>query len=258
MIVFTKLHSDRGLRTLCQFPRPRQPLSPTLSPVQRRLRYLRDRDVQYAALVTALVLVLSAGLVWLGYLIHVWRIAARSPLAPPRRMTVLVFGQRLRQDSPQRDYRLRLRRALDLLRHGQVEQLLLLGGRSGGRCSEAEAGLAWLRQQGLPAAPAVELEQDSVDSLENLRHARRLLLAQPAGRLPAVALVTSRYHLARCLLLARRLGFDSVPIAAEPALPRQPRYLARLLMEATYLMWIDMGLRWARLTGHQRIVTRIS
>jgi uncharacterized SAM-binding protein YcdF (DUF218 family) len=234
-------------------------LSPPLSPAQRRLRYLRDRDVQYAALVTVLVGLLSAGLVWLGYLIHVWRIAARSPLAPPRRMTVLVFGQRLGHDRPQSDYRQRLRRALELLRQEQTAHLLLLGGRSGGCCSEAEAGLVWLRQQGLPAAARIELEQDSIDSLENLRHARRLLQAQPpAGELPAVALVTSRYHLARCLLLARRLGFDSVPIAAEPVLPRRPRYLGRLLMEATYLMWIDIGLRWARLTGRHRMTERIS
>ena len=234
-------------------------LSPPLSPAQRRLRYLRDRDVQYAALVTVLVGLLSAGLVWLGYLIHVWRIAARSPLAPPRRMTVLVFGQRLGHDRPQSDYRQRLRRALELLRQEQTAHLLLLGGRSGGSCSEAEAGLLWLRQRGLPAAARIELEQDSIDSLENLRHARRLLQAQPpAGELPAVALVTSRYHLARCLLLARRLGFDSVPIAAEPVLPRRPRYLGRLLMEATYLMWIDIGLRWARLTGRHRMTERIS
>jgi uncharacterized SAM-binding protein YcdF (DUF218 family) len=234
-------------------------LPPNLSPAQRRLRYLRDRDVQYAALVTVLVWLLSAGLVWLGYLIHVCRIAARSPLAPPHRMTVLVFGQRLAQDQPQPDYRQRLRRALALLRQEQADHLLLLGGRSGGGCSEAEAGLDWLRQQGLPTTAQVELEQDSVDSLENLRHARRLLQAQsPAGKLPAVALVTSRYHLARCLLLARRLGFDSVPIAAEPALPRRPRYLGLLLMEATYLMWIDIGLRWARLTGRHRMAERIS
>ena len=237
----------------------RQPVPPTPFHVRRHLRYLRDRDVQYAALVTVLALLLSAGLLWLGYLIHVWRIAARSPLTPSRRMTVLVFGQRLQHDHPPPDYRLRLRRALKLLRQQQVDHLLLLGGRSGGTCTEAEAGLAWLQQQGMPAAAQVELEQDSVDSLENLRHARRLLQAgRPNGQLPSVALVTSRYHLARCLLLARRLGFDSVPVAAEPALPRQPRYLGLLLMEATYLMWIDMGLRWARLTGHHRMAARIS
>ncbi|KRE83499.1 hypothetical protein ASG75_14095 [Rhodanobacter sp. Soil772] len=222
-------------------------------------RYLRDRDVQHAALVTVLALVLSAGLVWLGYLIHVCRVAARSPLVPPRRMVALVFGRRLECDLPEHDYQQRLRRALSLAEQRQTDHLLLLGGCSGGQCSEAAAGHAWLQQHGLAGEVRVELEQDSVDSLENLRHARRLLLAQAGDAgLPPVALVTSRYHLARCLLLARRLGFDGLPVAAEPALPRQRRYLGLLLLEASYLMWIDLGLRWAQLIGHRRMAARIS
>jgi vancomycin permeability regulator SanA len=222
-------------------------------------RYLRDRDVQHAALVTVLALVLSAGLVWLGYLIHVCRVAMRSPLAPPRRMVALVFGRRLERDAPGHDYQQRLRRALSLTEQRQTDHLLLLGGCSGGQCSEAAAGRAWLQQHGLAGGVRVELEQDSVDSLENLRHARRLLLAEAGDAgLPPVALVTSRYHLARCLLLARRLGFDGLPVAAEPALPRQRRYLGLLLLEASYLMWIDLGLRWAQLIGHRRMAARIS
>ncbi|AGG90816.1 MULTISPECIES: YdcF family protein [Rhodanobacter] len=232
---------------------------PNPSPPRNPWRYLRDRDVQHAALVTALALVLSAGLVWLGYLIHVCRVAMRSPLAPPRRMVTLVFGRRLERDVPEHDYRQRLRRALALAEQQQTGHLLLLGGCSGGQCSEAAAGHAWLRLHRLPGEVQVQLEQESVDSLENLRHARRLLLAEAGDAgLPPVALVTSRYHLARCLLLARRLGFDGNPVAAEPTLPWQRRYLGLLLLEASYLMWIDLGLRWAGLIGHRRMRARIS
>ncbi len=232
---------------------------PNPSPPRNPWRYLRDRDVQHAALVTALALVLSAGLVWLGYLIHVCRVAMRSPLAPPRRMVTLVFGRRLERDVPEHDYRQRLRRALALAEQQQTDHLLLLGGCSGGQCSEAAAGHAWLRLHRLPGEVQVQLEQESVDSLENLRHARRLLLAEAGDAgLPPVALVTSRYHLARCLLLARRLGFDGNPVAAEPTLPWRRRYLGLLLLEASYLMWIDLGLRWAGLIGHRRMRARIS
>jgi hypothetical protein len=49
-----------------------------------------------------------------------------------------------------------------------------------------------------------------------------------------------------------------LPVAAEPALPRQRRYLGLLLLEASYLMWIDLGLRWAQLIGHRRMAARIS
>lgn len=221
-------------------------------------RYLGDPDVQYAALGTLLALVLSAGIVWVGYVVYVCRVATHSPLVLPRRMVVLVFGHELRDGLLQRDYRWRLRRVLGLVRRHQAAQVLLLGGYGGGVCSEAAAGHAWLQRHGLSSAVHVELEQESVDSLENLRHARSLLRAQaPDAPLPSVALVSSRYHLARCQLLARRLGFTCVTVAAEPALPRHPRYLATLLLEATYVMWIDIGMRWAQLTGRQRMRSRL-
>ena len=60
------------------------------------------------------------------------------------------------------------------------------------------------------------------------------------------------------MLLARRLGFDCVPVAAEPEFVLNRRYLVRMLTESGYLMWIDLGVRWARLIGHQRMARRVS
>jgi len=221
-------------------------------------RYLADRDVWHAALVSVLALVLSGGLVFVGYLAHVLRMAWRSPLRPPVPMVVLVFGRRLEQDEPEADYRHRLGRALALTREALVERLLLLGGVSGSSISEAAAGHRWLLREGLPGDVPVELEHESIDSLENLRQARGLLRGDDGSEpLPPVALVTSRYHLARCQLLAQRLGFASVPIAAEPRLRLTPRALRLLLLESAYLMWIDLGVRWATLIGHRRMAARI-
>lgn len=230
------------------------------APVHRNpWRYLRDTDVLHAAAVTLLAVLLSGGLVWLGYLMHVWRIARYSPTAWPGRRVLLVFGRQLAGNEPDGDFRERLARALALVRAGRTRRVLLLGGHSGGDRSEAQAGHAWLLQQGLHGDVEVELEQESVDSLENLRHARGLLQGGDSAEvLPPVALLTSRYHLARCLLLARRLGFDGHPVAAEARLPCTPRYLALLAMEATYFMWIDLGVRWAQLVGHRRMAARIS
>ncbi|WP_132142464.1 YdcF family protein [Luteibacter rhizovicinus] len=232
-----------------------------LTPFRRGVwRYLSDRDILHAGFVTILAVVASCGLVYVGYLAHVWHLAARSPLVPPRRMVILVFGRRLVADEPEADYRARLGRGLDNASAGNAEQVLLLGGLSGGVVSEAEAGQRWLLAQGWPGNVPLELEQASIDSLENLRHARSMLRDQvdAGGALPAVALVTSRYHLARCLLLARRLGFDATPVAAEPRLPRSLRYVVRIAAEAGYIMWTDIGLRWAVLIGNRRMVERIS
>lgn len=211
----------------------------------------------HVAAITALVLLGSAGLVWLAYFFHVWWVAVRSPTRPARRTLVLVFGRRLVDDQPEADYQARLRRALGLLEGDLVGPVWLLGGHSGGRITEAEAGRRWLLQHGLTNEQVLQLEQASIDSLENLRHARSLLQrAAPLG-LPPVALLTSRYHLARCLRLARLLGFDCTPIAAEDRLPGGWRSGRRLLLESTYLMWIDIGQRWARLIGHQRMAARL-
>lgn len=220
-------------------------------------RYLRDRDVLHAAAVTVLALVGSAGLLWLAYAVHVWRVALRSPTRPPCRTTVLVFGRRLIDDQPEADYQARLRRALRLLEEDLAGPVWLLGGHSGGRISEAEAGRRWLLRHGLADPRVLQLEQASIDSLENLRHARSLLQQGASPGLPPVALLTSRYHLARCLLLARLLGFECVPVAAEERLPGGWRSGRRLLLESAYLMWIDIGQRWARLIGHQRMAARL-
>lgn len=231
-----------------------------LAPLRRGpWRYLRDIDVLHALAVAVVALVGSAGLVFVGYFIYVWRAAARAPRLPAQRQVVLVFGRQLVDDVPESDYRRRLSRCLAVMQADLAERVLLLGGLSGGRISEAAAGADWLHAQAALPDVQLVLEQTSTDSLENLRHARDLLRASDAdaARL-TVTLVTSRYHLARCLLLARRLGFEPHPVGAEERLPYTAHYLVRMAMEAGYLMSIDLGLRWAHLIGHQRMAGRIT
>jgi hypothetical protein len=101
------------------------------------------------------------------------------------------------------------------------------------------------------------LEAESRDTLQNLRNARRDLLRATAT-LPRVALLSNRYHLARCALFARQLGFDWELCAAEPRLRLTPRTLLRLAGEAAYVCWADLGTRWARLIGHRRMLARVT
>lgn len=221
-------------------------------------RYLSDRDILLAALVTAIVFVGSLGLLYAAHLARVCWLAGRSPARVAERRTMLVFGRRLVGDNPETDFIGRLARVREHALVGKAERVLLLGGFSGGTMSEADAGERWLLAEGWPPDVPMLLEQVSIDSLENLRHARVLLRERDDVPLPRVWLVTSRYHLARCLYLAHRLGFDAGPLAAEERLPLTRRYVARILMEAGYLMWIDTGMRWAALTGNRRMADRIS
>jgi len=218
-------------------------------------RYLRDGDVWHSLIITTLACALSAGVLYLVYLARVVLIAERARCRSEPGTLLLVFGRKLGANGrPEHDYVARLQRALELLVRQPSQRLMLLGGASGAQVSEAAAGLEWLRAHGLPEAVDVTLEQASTDSLENLRHARSLL----GTPLPRVILISSRYHLARCLALARALGFPARACAAEPRLRWRLRIVRRMALEAGYLMWLQTGTTWARLIGNRRMLARVT
>ena len=101
----------------------------------------------------------------------------------------------------------------------------------------------------------MQIESQSRDTLQNLRNAR-LLLGE--GMRTRVTLLSNRYHLARCALFARQLGFDWELCAAEARLRMGPATLWRLAGEAAYVCWIDLGTRWARLIGNRRMLERVT
>lgn len=217
-------------------------------------RHLADRDVWHSLGVSALAVVLSGGLLWFWFFMRTLLQAWRAPVKPQSADTLLLFGKRLAGETIDVDYAARIER-VRLLAAERPYALLLLGGRTGAGLSEAAAALARLREQGLPAEANVRCEDASTDTLENLRNARDLLGQEAAAR---VALVSSRYHLPRCLLLARSLGFDAEIVAAEPRLVLRPGLFARLALEASYCLWFDVGRRWARFIGHRRMVDRVT
>lgn len=225
----------------------------------RRERYRngspwRDPDVLHVLLVAALATALTAGAIYLWCFARTWRMARNSRCEPDRVASAIVFGKRLEHGRPDRDYHWRLRRALSLLRRDPDLIVLISGGCSGpdGSPSEAEAGRDWLLRR-LPAvAGRLHIEAGSANTIDNLRHSRSLLPAGP------VALVSNRYHLARCRLLATHLGLDPLPCAAEPALRTDQRTLIRLLLEAGYHTLFVVGRAWARLIGHERMLSRVS
>lgn len=217
-------------------------------------RHLGDRDVWHSLLVTALAVVLSGGLLWLYVFLRTVHLARRAPLRPHAAATLLLFGKRLDAGAVDADYATRLSRILTLARE-RPYAVLLLGGRADTGLSEAAAALQWLQEHGLPAEVDVRCEDASTDTLENLRNARALLGPDATVR---IALVSSRYHLPRCLMLSRSLGLDAEIVAAEPRLHWSTGLLARLALEASYCLWLGVGRRWARLIGHQRMVDRVT
>lgn len=224
--------------------------------LEHRRRLFLDRDVLHAGVVAALACVLSAGLVYLGYLVHVVRTARRAPTVPAHGDCLLVFGKHAPEGVPDADFLARVRRAAEIWRMRQPRLIVLLGGGPPGAPTEAAVARAALFAEGVAADAPLLLEETSRDTLQNLRHARDLLAASAhRGR---VTLISNRYHLARCALFARQLGFDWELCAADPVLRWTPLLLWRLIGEAGYVCWIDLGTRWARLIGHRRMLERVT
>ena len=248
--------------------------------LQHRLRMLNDGDALHALGAAAAACVLSLGLVYVGYFVHVLRIARNAPCVPERGDCVLLFGKHAPAGRLDADFQARLGRAATLWAARPPARMLLLGGGPVGGRTEAALAREVLLARGL-GADALLLEDRSRDTLQNLRNARALLAgiadagAAPAGadaegdgtqgRTPTdariaapVTLLSSRYHLARCALFARQLGFDWELCAAEARWSWRPLALWRVAGEAAYVCWVDIGTRWARLIGHRRMLERIS
>jgi uncharacterized SAM-binding protein YcdF (DUF218 family) len=220
-----------------------------------RFALIGDGDVLHTGVIAAAACVLSAGLVYLGYFVHVWRVARGAPCRPERGECVLLFGKHAPQGRIDRDFAARLDRAVSLWSERRPASVVLLGGGADGEPSEAEVARNALLARGVGDVP-LQLEAQSRDTLQNLRNARELLRDGVDG--VRVTLLSNRYHLARCALFARQLGFDWELCAAESSFNWAPRTLLRIAGEAGYVCWSDIGTRWARLIGHRRMLARVT
>jgi len=196
------------------------------------------------------VLVLTGGLSLVCSWLWVWRwTLMRSSVPETSPGVVLVCGHRLLDNRPSHDYEQRLGRAAWLLQSRPHLRLILLGG---GEPSEARAGRDWLKVNSTINAALIELEEDSVDSLENLRHARELLQTGEQ-----VILLSSRYHLGRLKLLSRQLGLNAGLVAAEANFRPGWRNLGMMAIEAVYVCWFVSGRFWAQLARREHLLELI-
>ncbi|KLI98082.1 ElyC/SanA/YdcF family protein [Luteimonas sp. FCS-9] len=223
----------------------------------RRLGLLVDRDALHALVVAGSACMLSLGLVYVGYVVHVWRVARNAPCAPARGDCVLLFGKHAPGGRLDADFQARLARAATLWTSHAPRSVLLLGGGPHGGPTEAALAREALLARGVAADAPLLLEDRSRDTLQNLRNARAMLAQAAPAPVGQVTLLSSRYHLARCALFAGHLGLDWELCAAEPALSWRPATWWRIAGEAAYVCWVDVGMRWARLIGHRRMLARL-
>ena len=223
---------------------------------EHRASLFSDRDVVQTLAVAGAACVLSAGLVYVGYFVHVLRVARKASCEAAAGDCVLVFGKHAPAGAVDLDFDARVERAALLWHQAPGRHVMLLGGGPDDMPSEAELARRGLLARGIAADAPLLMETRSRDTLQNLRNARDLLQAGAHG--VRVTLLSSRYHLARCALLARQLGMEASVCAAETRLAWRPSTLARIAGEAAYVCWSDLGTRWARLIGHRRMLLRLT
>jgi len=198
-----------------------------------------DPALARAALLVALPLWaagLGTAVLVVAMLVHAR--AARTPPPPPGTVLILGAGLRGREVGPL--LRRRVQRGAEVWRDALAQRpdarIVVSGGQGADEVrSEASAMAEHLeRQLGVPAA-AIDLEDASTTTRENLRLSRPLVTAP--GRAP-LAVVTSEYHAYRTAGLLAEAGIDGAVIGAWTRPSYRPGAIVReALAIAADLRW---------------------
>ncbi len=117
------------------------------------------------------------------------------------------------------------------------------GGRgSDEKLSEAEAMKAYLLNCGIPEEDIIP-EDRSATTLENLKNSKEIIDSQSGKK--KTALISSNYHIYRCLRLARTIGFRCTGIGSRVAFYYWPSALIRefiaVFLTKRFLIWALIG-----------------
>lgn len=209
-----------------------------------------DADALLVLSISCLAGVATLGL---GFFWFLYRVNARALAAPsefPHADAVVVLGQRLKNGRISGDFRLRLDRALRLVRQNRSVRLFIVGGRRENGITEAEAGSRYLIGRGVDPDRIVT-EHKSANTVQNLLEIRPAL-----NRYRRVAVVSNRYHLERIATLASGMSLPLAACGAERKY-RARGTLPRSLVEAFYLHWYWSGRTYAHLTKNTRMLGKI-
>lgn len=134
----------------------------------------------------------------------------------------------------------RVDKAIEIYNRCRKKPILIPSGGRGSdeKISEAEAMRRYLVEYGIPQEHIL-LEDNSATTLENLKNSKKIIDSRPGGK--RTALVSSNYHMYRCLSYARSAGLNCVGIGAKVALYFWPSALIReftaVFLTKKFLFW---------------------
>ena len=165
----------------------------------------------------------------------------------PHRMNfdyVIIHGCGLTADGhPTKLLANRVDKAIEIWQKCQVKPVIIPSGGKGSDelVSEAQAMRDYLVAHGIPEESIV-MEDRSTTTRENLSFSKEIIDARGGGR---VALVSSNYHVYRCLRYAREVGLRCSGVGAKVALYYWPSALIRefiaVFLSRRFLVWALLG-----------------
>ncbi len=164
-------------------------------------------------------------------------LSEKTPRPLEKRDAIIVLGARIMPDGELSTTVLhRVETALKAYQDG-YGTLLIVCGAQGRDEPQTEAGAMadWLTAHGVPKT-ALEVEDQSTDTIENLKNARA---AMDARGMKTAIIVTSDYHITRALWLAADQGLDAIGAAAPGNITWSQRIEARFRES---LSWINYAL----------------
>ena len=157
---------------------------------------------------------LAAALLLPGVILAGFILAHAFDRPAPDAEYIVVLGMALEKNRPTRDLLMRLDAAAGYAAADRGATLVVTGGNGGdGAESESAVMRRLLAARGV-AEGRILTEDEAVDTDGNFAHLRDMV-----GGAASVAVVTSRYHMARALGIARGAGFTSVTGLSAPCDP---------------------------------------
>lgn len=139
----------------------------------------------------------------------------------------------------------RVDKAIEIYNKCDIKPILIPSGGQGPdeKLSEAEAMKQYMLSKGIPE-DHILMEDQSKTTLENLRNSKKLI-EERSGNKVRTALVSSNYHVYRCLIYAKRMKWDCIGVGAKVAWYYWPsatlREFVAVFSKKPHIIWTITG-----------------
>ena len=161
------------------------------------------------AVAVAIGVAVTIDLLWFGLKFPYGQTVLQPGALPPGRGPALVLGAGVKASGePTQVLEGRLSAALQLYRQQKVPWILVSGDNRTMQYNEPQAMRRWLEKRGVPG-------ESIVSDYAGRRTHGSLVRAREVFGLDRLVVVTSDFHMARALFLAKRVGIDAVGVQSD-------------------------------------------